>query len=426
MTATADSKKQTKHRIRPSRIVETGRVVRAEKEEFIPLRKPDLLAMLVSELGEERASEDSFRELCRIIEATLHFEYHTVLENLKDLYAPFDPDRDTDASTDAPRSEDQFNEQADQLFNKFSWLMERANFRRLSRSDIEQVLGVASEWGVNVDFDFDVLDRLEVFARGSVTTARGVRRWKNFRREVDIEIPTFQRLVVAFRVRQHKRLRFFVNPNAVYIKLFKNIPHADLEMLLPGTRPTMRWGDRGKIVLPIVSGVGVTASKIAKIVLLGLKGPVGIAMLGAGAVGYGMRSVYGYHKTLQQYQLQLSQSLYFQSLGHNGGVMSYVLDEAEEQEFREAVLGYFFLWRYAPESGMTLSELDSRVEAFLEEKMNRPIDFEADDALEKLVRMQVVETLPNGRLRAKPIPAALTELDKAWDSSFEYHKPSAA
>jgi len=427
MTATKACSKPGKPRIRPSKIAVPGRVVRTEREEFIPLRKPDLVTLLTRELGEDNSCADSFRQLCRMVEATLHFEYHTVLESLKDLYAQFDTDRETaEPEIAEPLNEDQFNERADKLFNEFAWLMERANFRRLSRDDIEQVLGVASEWGVKVDFDFDVLDRLEVFARGNVTNARLVRRWKKLGRKEEIEIPTFQRLVVMFRVRDHKRLRFFVNPNAIYIKLFKNIPHADLEMLLPGSRPTMKWGDRGKIVLPIVSGVGVTISKITKLVLLGLKGPIGIAALGAGAVGYGMRSVYGYHKTLQQYQLQLSQSLYFQSLGHNAGVMSYLLDEAEAQEFREAILAYFFLWHHAPEGGWTVTELDERVEKFLHHHTGRPVDFEADDAVKKLKRMQLVESHPDGRLRAIPIQSALVALDQAWDSWFEYHQPVAA
>ncbi len=427
MTAVKDSKKRGSQRGKPSKIAQPARVVSTEREEFIPLRKPDLVALLLRELGDDQSSGDAFQQLCRMVEATLHFEYHAVLESLKDLYDPFNPDRDTeDADVTKPLSEDQFNERADKLFSKFTWLMERANYRQLSRNDIEKVLGVASEWGVHVDFDFDVLDRLEVFARGNITTARSVRRLKNLGRQKEIEIPTFQRLVVVFRVRQHKRLRFFVNPNAIHIKLFKNIPHADLEMLLPGSRPTMKWGDRGKIVLPIVSGIGVTASKITKLVLLGLKGPIGIAALGAGAVGYGMRSVYGYHKTMQQYQLQLSQSLYFQSLGHNAGVMSYLLDEAEAQEFRETILAYFFLWRHAPQAGMTTEELDEQVEKFLHRHTGRPVDFEAADAVDKLTRMELVESLPDGRLRAVQIQSALVALDRAWDSWFDYDQPAAA
>ena len=426
MTATKAKQSQREHRVRPSKIAQKGRVVSSQREEFIPLRKSDLVELLTRELGEGGASVDAFRQLCRMVEATLHFEYHAVLESLKELYAPFDPDRDTGVAAVAkPPSEDELDQRSEKLFSQFAWLMERANFRHLSRSDIERVLGVASDWGVRVDFDFDVLDRLEVFARGNVNTGRSVRRWKNLRREEEIEIPTFQRLVVVFRVRQHKRLRFFVNPNAIYIKLFKNIPHADLEMLLPGSRPTMKWGDRGKVVLPIVSGIGVTASKITKLVLLGLKGPVGIAALGAGAVGYGMRSVYGYHKTLQQYQLQLSQSLYFQSLGHNAGVISYLLDEAESQEFRETILAYFFLWRDVSAEGLTLTELDERVEKFLRRHTGCPVDFEADDAVEKLTRMQLLEALPSGKLRAVELQEALVTLDRTWDSWFDYPKPVA-
>ncbi len=64
-------------------------------------------------------------------------------------------------------------------------------------------------------------------------------------------------------------------------------------------------------------------------------------MLGV-TCGYGVRSFYGYLQTKQKYQLNLTESLYYQNLDNNAGVISRLLDEAEEQENREAVLAYTF------------------------------------------------------------------------------------
>ena len=50
-----------------------------------------------------------------------------------------------------------------------------------------------------------------------------------------------------------------------------------------------------------------------------------------GTLGYSARSVYGYLNTRQKYQLNLTQSLYFQNLDNNYGAIQRLLDEAEEQ-----------------------------------------------------------------------------------------------
>jgi hypothetical protein len=53
-----------------------------------------------------------------------------------------------------------------------------------------------------------------------------------------------------------------------------------------------------------------------------------------------MRSVLGYLQTKDKYRLVLTRRLYYQNLDNNAGVFFRVLDEAEEQEFREAILAY--------------------------------------------------------------------------------------
>ena len=63
-----------------------------------------------------------------------------------------------------------------------------------------------------------------------------------------------------------------------------------------------------------------------------------LAVVGVTA-GYGVKSFFGYLRTKQKYQLNLTESLYYQNLDNNAGVLCRLLDEAEEQENREAVLG---------------------------------------------------------------------------------------
>jgi hypothetical protein len=278
---------------------------------------------------------------------------------------------------------------------------------------------------VNLDVDFDVFDQLEVFARGDILGRRSRRRLKNFYRLEEVDVPTYQRLIVAFRPRDHKKLGGQVDTQAVCLKIFKNIPKVDLEMLLPGTSVKMTLVDRGRILLPAAAGVAVTIYKIVKgafvLAFAGLYGVLASLGLVGGTIGYGIKSFLGYLRAKDKYQLNLTRSLYYQNLDNNGGVLYRLLDEAEEQEFREAVLAYFLLWRQAGSSGWPQARLDRESEAYLYRATGIDVDFEVEDALRKLERLKLVETLPDGRLRAVPPDEALVRLDRAWDNFFPYH-----
>ena len=53
--------------------------------------------------------------------------------------------------------------------------------------------------------------------------------------------------------------------------------------------------------------------------------------------------------------------------------------------------------------------------------MNRNVDFEVHDALDKLERFGCVCKTTDNRSRAKPIELVLRELDRAWDNFFLYN-----
>jgi hypothetical protein len=400
-------------------------------EHFIPLRKSDLIDRLCNlpELVAEEA--DSFRRLCQLLDATLHFEYHTHFEKLKDAYAAFDPDSDTESV--GKLTENAKEARLDHLFDRFTWLLERANFRKLSSADWEAALAAASAHGLSLEVDIDFFDRLEMYSRGETTAVQVHRSWRNFHRLQRTEVPAFQRLVIVFRLRPGRRTAGKFDTQNVFMKLFKDIPKIDLEMLLPGTRVKMSLKDRVKIIMPTVSGMAISAYKAIKGALLAAAaGVYGIfAVLGVTA-GYGMRSFYGYLQTKQKYQLNLTESLYYQNLDNNGGVISRLLDEAEEQENREALLAYFYLWRARDSQidselstsatrGLTADELDAQIEVFLGRELGRPVDFEVDDALAKLLRLGLVRQTKDQRYTTLPISQALQTLDRAWDQYFTYN-----
>jgi len=141
--------------------------------------------------------------------------------------------------------------------------------------------------------------------------------------------------------------------------------------------------------------------------------------------GYAYKQWYQYQVTKTEYGKMLVESLYYQNLDNNLGVVTRLLDEAEEQECRETILAYYYLARHAPAQGWTSEQLDDYVEMELEGKLNMKVDFEIGDALDKLERLNIV-TRHGEHYRAVPLEKALEALDYRWDNYFQYNTPPAA
>jgi hypothetical protein len=253
------------------------------------------------------------------------------------------------------------------------------------------------------------------------------RSWLRFGRAIETEICTFQRLALIFRLKAGVESKQPIDSSAVVIKLFKNIPKSDIEMLLPGTQVRMSLFDQGKIWLPTLSGIGITLFKIMQgavaVAFASLHGMIAFLALISGVFGYGLRSFYGYLNTRDRYHLNLTRSLYFQNLDSNAGVMHRLLDEAEEQEFREIILAWWLL-RQSGIAAVTSDQLDRSAEAWLREKLRLDVDFEVSDALAKLTKLGLCRELPGPKYRAVDLETALATLDRAWDSLYEFNRAS--
>ena len=401
----------------------------ADREHFIPIRASDLVGFLCTESGPvagQRLTPDeqaAFRRFARSVAAHIHTVYLAELRHLKDAYAAFDPDADPKPL--ATLTDQQRAAELDKLFATFVHLMARANYVRLSPDELKIVMEGASDWGIDMDVAWDAFDRLEVFYRGKGTSRRFRRSWRNRWRREEVKVPTFTRVAVILKQRPHKRLGPDADTKSVFLKLFKDIPQSDVEMLLPAARVKMPKFDRLKLGGSITSTVGAIGYKLSTIgfsltqiggalaagTVATLYAPVAVI---AAVGGYGYKTWYSFQVTKQTYSLQLTQSLYYQNLDNNAGVMFRMLDEAEEQEIREALLAYFYLWRYAGDRGWTAAEVDDYVELDVERRLNLTVDFEVDDALRKLVSAGLVEA-DGDRYRPLPIDAAQAKLDDLWD-----------
>ncbi len=338
--------------------------------------------------------------------ALVHQRYRHHHEQLVLFYHDFDPDLDVSPTLIVrPNSNDLVQREVNcrKLFSEIADALEDANYRRLKPREIQQALNVASHWGVRLKIRFNSFRRLEVYGRGDILAKRWKRDPIRLFRLHEVDVPIYQRLVVVFRTKGLQDLPEFLDPDCVHVRMFKNIPKLDVDMMLPGTQVRMSWMDTGKIGVPTVWGLILFASKLAK--GLGL-----LAMLGAvkffssfllviavviAALFYGIKSVFSYTTTKRRYQLNVARNLYYQNLDNNLGAMLRLIDEAEQQEACEAILAYFVL-STATTTLLSTEQVDHRSESILKSITGIEIDFDVDDALRDLVGMGIVRFTSDG------------------------------
>ncbi|MFQ3592047.1 MAG: DUF3754 domain-containing protein, partial [Gemmataceae bacterium] len=95
-----------------------------DREQYIPLRRADVVELLLRDPKLNASERESFQQFAQLISAIWHFEYHQTLENLKDQFAPFDPDAETKPLKQLDPA--QRSEEMHKLFDNFVKLMERA------------------------------------------------------------------------------------------------------------------------------------------------------------------------------------------------------------------------------------------------------------------------------------------------------------
>ncbi len=399
-----------------------------DREHYIPVRRNELIELLCKQPGLTPEQQKQWRVVSNLLASLFHFDFLRTIDELAEDYSPFDPDRETAVLREVNTM--QRSTLLDKLFSTFSTMLDRANYHHVTETELMEALEGRSRWGLSMDVDFSIFDRLAVYVRGKTKGTRIFRNWKRLWKDEEVEIPIFRRMVVMLKLREDSKLRIGpeVNSTAVYLKAFKDIPQEDMEMLLPGARLKLSNIDKTKVTFPILTFVILTAWNAVIVPLLKLiglafiKGPVGAGAIGlwgiAAASGtYGYRSYYSYNFTKNQYSLQLTRSLYYQNLDNNAGVLYSLLNEAEHQEWREAILGYFCLWKHAPSEGWTAKQLDDFIEEFLQKQTGQKVDFEIEDALKKLERLGLA-TVCEGKISIVPIEDAIERLHEAWEKEF--------
>jgi hypothetical protein len=392
------------------------------RERALPIRPGDLTRLLMAQPDLTDDQRDKLGKLGPLLGAVFHSEFFGRLRELKDLYSPLDPDSDY---IRLPKHSRVRKDDSDEEFLKpLEATMERANYRKLDNAVIEHAVQAPNEMGLTYVPDFSQFEHLQIYARGYTQIGRVFRGPKTKFRKRTMLLDAYQRLVIVLKFRDGLDLGPYIRSDVVYLRMFKDVPHVDMEMHLPeqGTKVKMRWIDKAQIASPVFMGLPTLAMKVLGFsYFAALANPMLLAPLMAVPVSAGMNSFFGFHRAKHKHLSSMIRNLYYLTLANNGSVLNRLIDSAEEEEYKETMLAYFFLWRRLnqPEE-WTMERLDSQIEAFLKSVSNVEINFEVADALGKLFRLGLACRDAQGRLHAVTIDEALVALDRHWDNTFVY------
>ncbi|ATC96976.1 TMEM143 family protein [Pseudoalteromonas tunicata] len=409
-----------------------------KRENFIPLSKQDVIKQCHALITQEQ--QVSFSDFCSLLDHYVHQQHHQLLNRLKNNYAYFDPNRDT-LQVDS-LNKTQYEAAHAEFHNSFLEVLKKANFEQITEHDLQQALAEESLFKVRLEVDFSDFAQVIFYRRGEQTRTEQLQKWFGLKK-YSITFTNYERIAIYI---QFKDAQYFktinkqpVNfiPGSTIIKLFQNVPKADLEMLFPNSEVRMRQIDKFIIASSaVVGGTAVLITKLgASLILLftlfsywfGLsQQEVVINQQQLIALGLGM-AIFGsfifkewtkFKNRKIKFMKTLADNLYFKNLDNNAGVFHHLLDNAEDEEFKETLLGYVFLLNHP--QGLTATELDSHIENWLSSQYSLHIDFEIEDSLTKLLNYKLINKV-NSLYYAVELNQAKKILDERWDKLFEFN-----
>jgi hypothetical protein len=285
------------------------------------------------------------------------------------------------------------------------------------------------------------------FRRGHHQETFEIPRWFGLRRrkveamvydDVVLMVAMKSEAALGAKASKKRRAQRKSRAGSVLIKYFRDIASADLNALFPNVEVVMSGFDKVLLGVPALAGgvpillnlwstitvlflvvgfyLGISAAVEESQLKTALAAVSGLVALG----GFIMTQWVKYQRQSLKHQKELADNVYYRNINNNAGIFDYIIGAAEEQECKEAFLAYYFLSTAA--SPPTETELDQRIEKWLQDTFSVDIDFEVDDALAKLDRLELLRR-DGDRLSVPPPADALVRLDYHWDNYFQYNVP---
>jgi hypothetical protein len=290
--------------------------------------------------------------------------------------------------------------------------------------------------------------------------------WMNLFKNIEKLEPTFKEMAIVYRLKRDEPSKLDNDGNEVgatkawpiHVKMFKDVPIADFEVMLPEQRPVIRYMDAAKMVGTVLAGLAAVYFQLMNSNLFGqnngndqadaanedllLNGTTlhgteldaetpeemtlveklnevktTLIMLGS----YIGKVFVGWSTSQKKYATLIMESVFEKFMDSGHGVRTFLMDAEHQQEFKEALLAYYFVWQGRAE---TVNELDDECEQFLL-RNHENVDFEISDAVGKLTRDGLLHLHGPLSLETKvgaiSLRRAIAKLDEIWKYTFDDH-----
>ncbi len=408
------------------------------RERFIPVTRFALLDRLTAPASWPRGQAQEARRFFRYLDHWRRQQYNAQLHELEETYEPFSPD--SDLLMTRTFTPDERGVMQKRVIEGMTKILDQANYVRIDHRDVEQILTRESAYGLDLYVDLDAFDEVLLYFRGASTKRDQRRRWHKFYLKEEFDIPIFQRLFLLFklkpfdmRVREvmqaeklsrreaEKMVRraragipSAVKDDNIYMKLFKNIPRSDLEMVFPNTQVRFRFFDKLRLGATAGGGIGLGAFGAAGKVALLATNPIAAAGALVGLGGIAFRQAVNFMNQKQRYLVVMAQNLYFHAMADNRGVMLKLAARAAEEDIKEEMLLYSVLAKERARR-QDLPDIDAAIEQYLSASFGVSVDFDIPDALRRLIEDGLVIEHPDGTLETLPPKDAALHIDRKWD-----------
>ncbi|WP_143027170.1 TMEM143 family protein [Rhodospira trueperi] len=382
-----------------------------------------------------------FETLCRLFGLLFRIEGRETLAALRDEYHGFNPDLPTRATV---WSEDRDHDY-ERLKDRLSRLLVQGNFCEIDADRLRLAETDMAEVDAEIRVPHHHYADVSFFARGRCHTTTTRSRFLGLMRRTRQSV-RLRHVVVMIRFHDaiaepRRRLPVpLMGPRTdarvfegrVVIKLFIDVAEADLNMLYPGARAIMRLRDKLLLGVPaLAGGVPVLMNILPALSVLFVVVAAYLGFVAGGSVpqeemakalaavsalaglgGFLMRQWIKFERQVLKYQMMLTDNLYYRNVCNNAAVFDFLLGTAEDQEFKEALLAYVHILR--ADQPLTPAGLKDAVEAWLSATFAIRVEFDIDDALDKLARLDLLERAADGTLRVAAPRDAEDRLRAVW------------
>ncbi|KAF8020874.1 hypothetical protein BT93_G1318 [Corymbia citriodora subsp. variegata] len=418
-------------------------IMRLERESVIPILKHRLVATLAN-LIEQKADRPEFVKLCSRVEYAVRAWYNLQFEEMMYLHSLFDPVHGARKLEQQNLTPEDIDSSEEKFLTNLLQVVEKSNFKILTDYEINVALSAQYRLNLPIKVDESKLDKkllrryfskypqddLPFFADKYIIFRRGIgidrrtdyffktklntliaRWWRRFLKYTGIKRVFLRKSSAQSKINPRGRVQ--INSEAepdnlcveririenmklrqasdeadmdrgIYVKHFKNIPMADMEIVLPEKQiPSLTPVDWVKFVVSAVIGL-VTVLTSLQMPKADIRIIFGIL---SALVGYCVKTYLTFQKNVVAYQNLIARSVYDKQLDSGRGTLLHLCDDMIQQEVKEVIVSFFILMQ---EGTATRQDIDLHCEELIKKEFGVDCNFDVDDAVKKLEKLGLI------------------------------------